>query len=131
MAPLLGQIVSALAVLHLPASLALPLAALDVPTADPVAPSPQCTAPKLRRSWHSLNDTERRAYLDAELCLMSKPAALGLRGARTRFDELQAVHVFQSDIAHFVGQFFPFHRLFMHAHEKLLETECGYTAGQP
>lgn len=96
-----------------------------------MAISAPCTSLKKRREWHTLSDGDKRAYLDAELCLMKTPAALGLRGARTRFDELQSVHIFQAEIAHFVGQFFPFHRLFMHAHETLLEQVCGYKAGQP
>ena len=33
---------------------------------------------------------------------MSKPSTLGLRGSRTKFDDFQAAHVLQSEIAHFV-----------------------------
>lgn len=82
---------------------------------------------------------------------MKKPATLGLRGARTKFDELQSVHVSQAQIAHFVvglpwrccsgeevltgvglkGQFFPFHRLYVWAHEQSLRKECGFTGAQP
>ncbi|KAK4226567.1 hypothetical protein QBC38DRAFT_480102 [Podospora fimiseda] len=62
---------------------------------------------------------------------MSKPATLGLRGAKTKFDEFQAVHVYQAEIAHFVGQFFPFHRLYVWAHEQALRRDCGYTGAQP
>jgi tyrosinase len=51
---------------------------------------------------HTLSNTEKKAYLDAELCLMKTPGTLGLRGARTKFDEFQSIHVYQSEIAHFV-----------------------------
>ncbi len=51
---------------------------------------------------YTLSDSEKKAYLDAELCLMSKPSTLGLRGSRTKFDDFQAAHVLQSEIAHFV-----------------------------
>lgn len=34
-------------------------------------------------------------------------------------------------IFHIQGAFLPFHRLLIHAHEYLLEAECGYTGGQP
>ncbi|KAF2187156.1 Di-copper centre-containing protein, partial [Zopfia rhizophila CBS 207.26] len=71
------------------------------------------------------------AYIEAEKCLMKLPAKLGLEGVRTRFDELQQVHVLQTEMVHGVGAFLPFHRFFMHAHEHLLKTECNYTAGQP
>jgi hypothetical protein len=33
---------------------------------------------------------------------MSKPSTLGLRGSRTKFDDFQAAHVLQAEIAHFV-----------------------------
>ncbi|KAM7219489.1 hypothetical protein V8F06_005044 [Rhypophila decipiens] len=91
----------------------------------------KCVSPRVRKSWHTLSTAERQAYIDAELCLMSKPGTLGLRGARSKFDEFQAVHVSQAEIAHFVGQFFPFHRLYVWAHEEALRKECGYTGAQP
>lgn len=90
-----------------------------------------CTAPKQRRAWHTLNDEEKRAYIDAERCLMEKPGTLGLYGGVTKFDELQSAHVLSTGVTHRVGAFLPFHRLLIFAHETLLETECGYTGGQP
>jgi len=62
---------------------------------------------------------------------MKKPATLGLRGTKTRFDEFQAIHQLQTYATHFVGAFLPFHRLMMHAHETALRNECGYTGYQP
>ncbi|KAK0623697.1 hypothetical protein B0T14DRAFT_536537 [Immersiella caudata] len=90
-----------------------------------------CTNPAKRRAWHTLNNIEKTEYLDAELCLMNKPARLGLPGAKTRFDELQAIHQLQAYATHHVGAFLPFHRLMMLAHETALRTECGYTGYQP
>lgn len=101
---------------------------------------------------HTFSNTEKLAYLNAELCLMKKPATLGLPAAKTRFDELQAVHALQAYATHFVvsttrmlstppirwtlttankGAFLPFHRALMHAHETALRTECGYQGWQP
>ncbi|KAK0657776.1 hypothetical protein B0T16DRAFT_386256 [Cercophora newfieldiana] len=90
-----------------------------------------CTGPLVRKAWHTLTDTEKKSYIDAELCLMKKPSASGLRGTRTRFDEFQVAHALKTEIAHFVGQFLPFHRLFIFAHEQALRKECGYTGAQP
>ncbi|KAK0620901.1 hypothetical protein B0T14DRAFT_405614, partial [Immersiella caudata] len=83
-----------------------------------------------RKSWHSLTNAQKTAYLDAELCLMSKPSN-GLRGARTLFDDFQSTHISMAEIVHFAGQFLPYHRLFVWAHEQALERECGYKGGQP
>lgn len=57
------------------------------------------TAPSHR---HTFSNREKRAYIDAELCLMSKPASQKLSAAVTRFDELQAVHQIESLYTHFV-----------------------------
>ncbi|TLS26409.1 hypothetical protein PpBr36_05572 [Pyricularia pennisetigena] len=90
-----------------------------------------CTNPGQRRAWHTLDNTEKKAYIDAELCLMAKPATLGLPGAKTRFDELQASHQLQAFATHNVAAFLPFHRLLLFAHETAMRTECGYTGFQP
>lgn len=78
-----------------------------------------------------MTDEEKSAYLTAEKCLMTSPAKSGIRGAVTRWDELQWVHIVQSNVIHGVGQFLPWHRAFMTLHEKLLQTECNYTGAQP
>lgn len=62
---------------------------------------------------------------------MKKPASLGLPGAKTRFDELQAIHQLQAYATHFVGAFLPFHRAMIQAHETALRNECGYKGYQP
>ncbi|KAK4173962.1 putative tyrosinase [Triangularia setosa] len=93
--------------------------------------SAKCTNHRIRKAWHTLSDSEKTAYLDAELCLMNHPATLGLRGAKTKFDELTSVHIFESEIAHFVGAFLPFHRLYIHAHDVTLRQLCNYTGPHP
>ncbi|KAK4197896.1 putative tyrosinase [Triangularia verruculosa] len=93
--------------------------------------SNKCANPRVRKAWHKLTRGEKSAYLDAELCLMDHPATLGLRGAKTKFDELTTVHILESEIAHFVGAFLPFHRLYIHAHDVTLRTLCNYTGPHP
>jgi len=90
-----------------------------------------CTISNKRQAWHTLTNDEKLSYLNAELCLMKTPAKLGLRSARTRYDELQYVHVVQVWSAHFVGAFLPFHRMMINTHELLLRNECNYTGSQP
>ncbi|KAF2731269.1 Di-copper centre-containing protein [Polyplosphaeria fusca] len=92
-----------------------------------------CTAPPQRKSWHTLTRPEKLSYLSAEKCLMARPATLNLPGTRTRFDELQMIHVRNTADGpiHGVGVFLPFHRYYVALHESLLRTECNYTGGQP
>ncbi|KAI3392966.1 hypothetical protein diail_4914, partial [Diaporthe ilicicola] len=79
-----------------------------------------------------LTDEEKQAYIKADLCLISSPAKTGtIEGAITRWDELHYMHIVQSNVIHNVGAFLPFHRLYVRAHEILLQTECNYTGAQP
>lgn len=51
-----------------------------------------------------MSKKDRLAFIDAVLCLQSKPsiAAPGLvPGARSRFDDFQAVHINQTFLIHF------------------------------
>ena len=52
---------------------------------------------------HILTDSEKLAYIDAELCLMAKPSTSDLPGTQTRFDDLQAIHQNQSYAVHNVA----------------------------
>lgn len=97
----------------------------------PRSPTGQCETKLQRKAWHTLSAAEKRAYIDAELCLIKLPATLGLTGAKNRFEELQSAHQVQAAITHGVGAFLPFHRLHMYAHEQLLRSECGYKGAQP
>lgn len=45
-----------------------------------------------RKEWRSLQDDEKKAFIEAELCLMNLPGKTELPGAVTRFDDFQASH---------------------------------------
>lgn len=51
---------------------------------------------------HNFNNKEKRAYIDAELCLMKKPAGQKISRAVTRFDELQGIHQVAAFYTHYV-----------------------------
>lgn len=59
------------------------------------------------------------------------PQQTGLEASVSRFDDLVKAHQLQSMLVHGDGWFLPFHRLHMHAHERLLREECGYNGAQP
>lgn len=79
----------------------------------------------------ALTDVEKKAYIDAELCLQSSAPRSGIKNAQTRWDELQYIHIAQTNMVHDVGAFLPWHRLYMRVHEQLLQSECGYAGAQP
>lgn len=70
-------------------------------------------------------------YIVAELCLQKQPKELGIDGAVSLWDELQWVHITQSNFVHGDGQFLPWHRYDVRVHELLLQTRCNYTGSQP
>lgn len=82
---------------------------------------------------HTLTTIERKAYIDAELCMTKLPSRLANvnPAVRNLFDDMQAVHQIQSGHIHSSGHFLPFHRYHMWAHETLLREACGYTGAQP
>ena len=73
-----------------------------------------------------LSIPQKRAYIDAVLCLASKPAISGIKGAVNRFDDFQAVHSSQTPDIHWVGHFTLWHRYFVYTYEKALrEGTCS------
>ncbi|KAK0241318.1 hypothetical protein EDD85DRAFT_818402 [Armillaria nabsnona] len=97
-----------------------------------------CTEPSIRVEWNTLTEDQKAAYFAAELCLFAAPAKTGIPGVVSRYDDLVGVHAQQGDLDdgndfwHATGQFSSLvHRYYVHAHETLLRTECGYTGPLP
>lgn len=78
-----------------------------------------------------LTDDEKTGYLEAEVCLMSQPATLNFPNAQNVWDELQYVHILQTNWVHSDGQFLPWHRYYMAVHANLLRDQCNYTGSLP
>ncbi|KAK7706673.1 hypothetical protein SLS64_007504 [Diaporthe eres] len=79
------------------------------------------------KEWRNLTSSEKSAYIAAEKCLWELPANTSFDGVVNRHDDLTAVHQYLTPVIHAVGQFLPWHRLFMKTHEHLMRTECNYT----
>ncbi|KAI0163486.1 amino acid transporter [Pestalotiopsis sp. NC0098] len=118
-------------------SMILPLGGLALASATPLSlrnttlTNGTCTTLNQRKAWHTLEDTEKSDYISAVKCLMTSPPVTGIAGAKNRWDELHYCHIQQSNFIHGVGAFLPWHRLFIHLQEKLLQDECGYTGAVP
>lgn len=78
--------------------------------------------------------TDRKAYTDAVMCLMKLPALSSpdeVPGARSRYDDFVAMHIYYAPTVHQDGLFLTWHRYFVHLYEKALREECGYKGSQP
>ncbi|CAG9945977.1 unnamed protein product [Clonostachys rosea f. rosea IK726] len=102
-----------------------------------------CRKPIVRREWmhltvlyrnrRTLSVQNRLKYLDALKCLMKKPPQSSendIPGARSRYDDFLGTHIINADNVHFVGVFYPYHRLLLHSFEQALST-CGWKDGIP
>ncbi|KAK5637312.1 hypothetical protein RRF57_013024 [Xylaria bambusicola] len=98
--------------------------------ASPVARR-ACAVKTQRKAWEDLTDAEKKAYLDADLCLFNTPPITKIPGAKNVWDELQWTHAAQAGYIHFVGTFLPFHRYYVRAHETLIRDLCGYDGPLP
>ncbi|KAK1827501.1 hypothetical protein QBC39DRAFT_175773 [Podospora conica] len=98
-------------------------------------PQPGCTLETAirRREWGDLTKAQRKDYIDAVLCLQSKPplTAHQAPGAKSRFDDYVVVHVQQTHRNHGSTFFLPWHRYYLWHYENALRTECGYKGYQP
>ncbi|KAF7893779.1 hypothetical protein EAF00_007293 [Botryotinia globosa] len=83
---------------------------------------------RVRQVWRNMTPSEKSAYLKAEGCLLNLPAATTLSGVTSRFSDLQSLHRDKTKLL--TGSMFKISSTtsyYMHAHETLLRTECGYT----
>ncbi|KAK0435571.1 tyrosinase [Desarmillaria tabescens] len=124
--------------------------------AMPASRRSTCTEPSIRVEWNTLTEDQKAAYFAAELCLLEAPAKTGIPSVVSRYDDFVGTHAQQSDIPdgndfwHVTGQsvvlhyspytmltqtifqrFLHVHRYFVHVHETILRTECGYTGPLP
>ncbi|VUC27282.1 unnamed protein product [Clonostachys rosea] len=103
----------------------------DSAEADAVAG--RCRKPIVRREWRTLSVQNRQKYLQSLKCLMKKPPQTSkdvIPGVRSRYDDFLGTHIVNADSVHFVGVFYPYHRLLLHAFEEELST-CGWKDGIP
>lgn len=87
-----------------------------------------------RQEWHDMTIPQREEYIQAVLCLQSKPPKADQKkypGVRNRYDDFVLTHETQATHLHSTPHLFPAHRLYIWAYEKALREECGYTGYQP
>jgi tyrosinase len=81
----------------------------------------------------TLSNSNKKKYINAVLCLQSKPAKSGsiAPGAKTRYDDFLATHINQTLTIHGTGNFLSWHRYYIYTFEEALRNECGYKGYLP
>jgi tyrosinase len=51
-----------------------------------------CSNPRVRQEWDSYSDSDRQAFVNAVRCLMGKPASGQFSQAKSRYEDLVALH---------------------------------------
>ncbi|EMC99557.1 hypothetical protein BAUCODRAFT_29922 [Baudoinia panamericana UAMH 10762] len=87
----------------------------------------------IRQEWSTFSSQQKTNYINAVLCLQSKPSKSGslAPGAKSRYDDFVATHINQTLSIHGTGNFLSWHRYFLWTYEQALRNECGYTGYQP
>lgn len=63
----------------------------------------------------ALTDSEKNAYISAELCLMKAAPKLNVTGSQNLWDDFMYTHIVQANVIHNSGPFLPWHRLYSRA----------------
>lgn len=70
----------------------LATAAVALPSDLLAARQQKCTSPKLRKSWAKATSAEKTSYINAVLCLATKPSKLRVSTHTTLYDDFGYVH---------------------------------------
>ncbi|SPO31676.1 related to monophenol monooxygenase [Ustilago trichophora] len=90
----------------------------------------RCKSLKQRVNWNTLTKSQKKSYIDAVKCLKTKPKQTQFAAAKNLYDDFAAIHINQDHNIHSVAAFLPWHRRFVQAREKALQS-CGYTGPTP
>ena len=75
---------------------------------------------------------QKANYILSVKCLMAKPGTLThIASVKSRWEDFMHEHQRSTPRIHWVGQFLPWHRLFLHEYEQALRKECLYFGPLP
>ncbi|KAF2127490.1 Di-copper centre-containing protein [Dothidotthia symphoricarpi CBS 119687] len=91
----------------------------------------QCANPRVRQEWDSYSASDRRAFTDAIRCLMTRPRSGAFAAAKTRYEDMVALHQTRTPSVHGNHIFLLWHRYYLWTFEQLLRSECGFNRQLP
>jgi tyrosinase len=100
-------------------------------TSNTQAAAATCSNPRVRTEWDSYSTSDRQAFVDAVKCLMSKPASGQFKQAKSRYEDLVALHQTLTPNVHGNSKFLLWHRYYLFTFEDMLRSECGFNRNLP
>jgi tyrosinase len=98
---------------------------------DTVSTQATCSNPRVRQEWDSYSDSDRQAFVSAVRCLMGKPASGQFSQAKSRYEDLVALHQTLTPNVHGNSKFLLWHRYYLFTFEDVLRSECGFDRALP
>jgi tyrosinase len=91
----------------------------------------ECANPRVRIEWDSYSPDDKQAFISAIRCLQNRGSSGKYPGAKTRYDDLVALHQKLTPNVHSNAKFLLWHRYFVWTFEQLLRSECGFNREMP
>lgn len=90
-----------------------------------------CSNPRIRTEWDSYSNSDRQAFVSAIRCLQNKGPSGQFSQARSRYEDLVALHQILTPNVHGNAKFLIWHRYYLWTFEDILRTECGFDRNLP
>lgn len=87
--------------------------------------------PSQRVEWRELSQQQQQQFITAVQCLKKAPSKVQGINSPSRYDDIAYVHSAAVVLAHDGNWFLPWHRAYVAAFEKILQTECNYQGNVP
>jgi tyrosinase len=95
-------------------------------TNNKMATAATCSNPRVRVEWDNASNNDRQAYVSAIRCLMGKPASGQFQFAKSRYEDLVALHQILTPNVHGSSKFLLWHRYYLWTFEDVMRGECGF-----
>jgi tyrosinase len=90
-----------------------------------------CANPRVRVEWDNLSNGDRQNFINALQCLMNRAPSGQFPQAKSRYEDLVALHQQLTPNVHLNAKFLIWHRYYLWTFEDILRTECGFTSPLP
>lgn len=98
---------------------------------DTVSAQATCSNPRVRQEWDSYSNDDRQAFVSAIKCLMTRAPSGQFSQAKSRYEDLVALHQTLTPNVHGNSKFLLWHRYYLYTFEDMLRSECGFNRALP